>query len=181
MAAKRKPSAARVRCSVAKRGGQGLTRQRARDRELFLVELSTHGVVTFAAAVVGISRTTAYEWRNQDKAFAAAWDAAIEESTDRLEYEAVRRAVDGCDRPVFYQGEKCGDVREYSDTLMVLLLKARRPAAYREQRQVELSGPGGSPMEQVVFYLPRNGREAAAVNDNDASAVRKGAPPKGEA
>ena len=35
-------------------------------------------------------------------------------------------------KPVFHKGEQCGVVREYSDTLMIFLLKARDPAKYRE-------------------------------------------------
>jgi len=31
-------------------------------------------------------------------------------------------------KPVYYQGEQCGEVREYSDTLLIFILKARDPA-----------------------------------------------------
>ena len=42
---------------------------------------------------------------------------------DALEAEARRRAVEGVRKPVFYQGVICGWVGEYSDTLLIFLLK----------------------------------------------------------
>ena len=35
-----------------------------------------------------------------------------------------------------------------SDTLMIFMLKARRPEKYKERRASELSGPGGRPIQQ---------------------------------
>jgi hypothetical protein len=64
--------------------------------------------------------------RRTDKEFAASMADALKEGADRLEDEALRRAKDGVDEPRFYQGEVCGYVRKYSDTLAILLLKARR-------------------------------------------------------
>jgi hypothetical protein len=54
-------------------------------------------------------------------------DEALDEGTDVLEDEVMRRARDGVDEPRFYEGEVCGYVRKYSDTLAIFLLKARRP------------------------------------------------------
>lgn len=88
-------------------------------------------------------RSTAYEARESDEAFAAAWDDAIEAATDALELEARRRAVEGTDRPVFYQGGEVGYVREYSDTLLIFLLKAHRPKKFRERVELEHQVPGG--------------------------------------
>lgn len=55
-----------------------------------------------------------------------------------LEDEAHRRAFEGVDKPVFYQGDECGTIREYSDTLAIFLLKAHNPEKYRENSKVEL-------------------------------------------
>jgi len=79
-----------------------------------------------AADAIGVSRRTAYTWRKQNPEFKLAWDAAIERGTDELEDEAKRRAWAGVEKPVFYQGAVVGHVREYSDTLLIFLLKARR-------------------------------------------------------
>ncbi|MHC5536960.1 hypothetical protein ACYOEI_01645 [Singulisphaera rosea] len=51
---------------------------------------------------------------------------------DTLESEARRRALDGVEKPVFYRGQKCGAIREYSDALLMFLMKAARPERFRE-------------------------------------------------
>lgn len=51
-----------------------------------------------------------------------------------MEAEAFRRGVKGTEKPVFHQGVECGRIREYSDTLLITLLKANRPAKYREPK-----------------------------------------------
>ena len=32
-----------------------------------------------------------------------------------------RRAIEGVDKPVFYMGEECGYITEYSDTMLAML------------------------------------------------------------
>ena len=44
-----------------------------------------------------------------------------------LELEARRRAYEGVEKPVFHAGEECDFIRQYSDVLMMFLLKAHRP------------------------------------------------------
>ncbi len=81
-----------------------------------------------AAEAAGISRSLVYRWREHDRAFAAAWRLAAEVGTDRLEDEAMRRALEGVEKPVFYRGEAVGVVRTYDNRLLMLLLQRRRPA-----------------------------------------------------
>ena len=101
-------------------------------RRRFLEEFARCGVATFAAKHAGVSTTTLYRAKKADSSFAEAYERAIEESVDCLELEARRRAVDGNDKPVFHNGKKVGSIREYSDTLLIFLLKANRPAKYRD-------------------------------------------------
>ena len=68
-----------------------------------------------------------YAHRTTEAEFADAWDDAYDAGNDRLEDEAHRRAVDGVERPVTYRGEVVGSVREYSDVLLMFLLRGRRP------------------------------------------------------
>jgi hypothetical protein len=77
-------------------------------RSVFLAAIAACGNVSHAARVACVDRDTAYEHRRQDAEFAAKWAEAIEESNDNLEAEARRRAVDGVDEPVVYQGELMG-------------------------------------------------------------------------
>lgn len=106
------------------------------ERSAFLDALSAGASVTKAAAAAGVGRSTAYDWRNADPGFASAWDAAWEAGADAAEDEAWRRAVDGVERPVHYRGERVDTVREYSDRLLELTLKARRPERWSDRVQV---------------------------------------------
>jgi hypothetical protein len=107
----------------------------------FITSLSLRGIVTQACETAKIERTTAYKARETDTTFAAAWDEAVEVAADALEAEAWRRAVDGVEKPVgFYQGAAGEYVQEYSDTLLIFLLKGVRPAKYRDNVKVEHGG-----------------------------------------
>ena len=113
---------------------------KARTRELdwtpkFLAELARRGIVKDACRAAGIGRKTAYRRKSDDAVFAEAWKDALEDSADVMEREAFRRAVEGVERPVFQGGEKIGVVREYSDSLLTLMLKANRPNKYRERAE----------------------------------------------
>jgi len=68
----------------------------------------------------------------ENKEFKVAWQDAAVIGTEFLEHEAARRAYHGTLKPQFYKGVECGYVREYSDLLMIFLLKARKPEMYRE-------------------------------------------------
>ncbi len=58
-----------------------------------------------------------------------------------LEAEARRRAVEGVRKPVYCRGEIVGTVKEYSDTLLIFLMKGARPEKYRDNVRVERTGP----------------------------------------
>lgn len=113
-------------------------------RARFLETLRATANVTKSAAAINVSRNAVYVLRAADEAFAAEWDDAVEEATDTLETEARRRALDGWDEPVFWQGEICGVVRKYSDRLLETMLRANR-AKYRAS-SVEVTGANGGPI-----------------------------------
>ena len=103
---------------------------------IFLRALGEGLSVTQAAGRAGMSRRGVYHAREANAEFARAWDDAWEQGTDTLEAEAWRRARDGTERPIMYRGEQVASVREFSDTLMLALLRARRPEAYSENATV---------------------------------------------
>jgi hypothetical protein len=78
---------------------------------------------------------------HEDAEYRDKFDQAFKAVAAILEEEAVRRAVKGCRRDVFYQGIKCGEELVYSDTLMIFLLKGMKPATYRERHDVTVSKP----------------------------------------
>lgn len=102
-------------------------------KRAFLAAYSECGTITRAAEIAGIERKTHYDWLKADAVYAKACDAAYEQAAERLEEEARRRAVEGVQKPVFYKGEKCGVVQEYSDTLLIFLLKGAKPDKYAER------------------------------------------------
>jgi len=111
------------------------------------------GIVSRACMAVGIGRQTAYDNRKQDKTFAIAWDEALEISTDLLEEEARRRAFNGVKKPIYQGGKRVGYVQEYSDTLLIFLLKANRKK-FREK--IEHTGEGGGVIQHrhAVVMVP---------------------------
>lgn len=132
------------------------TPKKRRDwRTPFLAALRQAPNVSGAAKAAGIDRTIAYDTYRADPAFAAAWDDAIEQSVDRAVKELYRRAIDGVEKPVTVAGER-EVIREYSDTLLIFLLKSHRREVYGDK--VEHSGPKGRdlfPLADVVEALRR--------------------------
>ena len=114
----------------------------------FLRLLGEGHTVTAAAQAVGFSRAWVYERKSADPGFAQLWAEALEEGNDALEAEARRRAVEGVCKPVFYQGEEVGQIREYSDTLLLAMLKAKR-ADYRDHGKLQLNATVS--FEQLVM------------------------------
>lgn len=103
----------------------------------FFDALAKVGVMRYASEEAGIGRQAPYSWIDTDPEvrrpiFEAAVAEAMEASTHVLEREAVRRAVEGTEKPVFHQGIRCGAVQQYSDLLLIFLLRARNPAKYRD-------------------------------------------------
>lgn len=84
----------------------------------FLEILGTTCNVTLAARGAGTKRPTAYEHYRTYPDFAAQWDDAKVAAVEILEAEAWQRA------------------RKVSDTLIIFLLKAHKPAMYRERYEV---------------------------------------------
>lgn len=99
---------------------------------LFIGALMEGESVRKAARIAGVNVTMPFHRRKTDECFKRSWREAANIGTELMEQEAARRAFHGTIKPVFHKGEECGSIREYSDTLMIFLLKARRPDKYRE-------------------------------------------------
>ena len=119
----------------------------AKKRLRFLDALATCGNVTASAKMVGVTPRRLYQVRAVDKDFAAAWDECVELGAQALEDEARRRAFDGVEKPltsakglIYRPDGSEATVREYSDTLLIFLLKGARPQKYRERGVTEHTG-----------------------------------------
>jgi transposase-like protein len=100
-------------------------------KETILKALEEGHTVSFAAGLVGVHRVTVYKWRDSDPEFREAFDQAMQTGVDLLEAEARKRAVEG------------------SDSLLMFLLKGKRPHEYRERYELEHRG-GEQPVELVI-------------------------------
>lgn len=145
--------------------------------ERFLRAYGKNGNISQSARTAKVTRRSVQLRRKENSDFAEAMAEAQEEATDALETEARRRAVTGTLRPVFYQGAEVGRVREYSDTLLIVLLKGNRPAKYRDvtqtNRNVDLAQftdaellklAEGIPLEHVLADASRR-RAGVEVGD----------------
>jgi hypothetical protein len=144
---------------------QNLTSKKAWPRWVkgFLAALAQSGNIRLSCEAASISRVRAYELRGTDETFAAAWQSALDEAADVLEQEARRRAVEGVQRLKFDRGalitiplrdaegapllDADGNPmttpyveHEYSDTLLIFLMKGANPEKYRDRSEVKHSG-----------------------------------------
>lgn len=135
-AAGKKRVAAKRAVAVGGTGGKTAGRVNRRLNKVhqdFFAALEETGNVSRACEVASLPRRTAYDLRARDSEFSRLWELAVERGTDALEDEAVRRALFGVDKPVYYGGKLVGTVREYSDALLMFVLKARRPELFKER------------------------------------------------
>src|SRR5690348_12157480 len=105
---------------------QSVIRSADQDQAFFdALARGTPPGMSATAARYSLSAVT--EFRRADPEFAQRWKEADDLAVERMEAEADRRAVEGVVKTHFYQGQECGQVREYSDSLLIFRLKARRP------------------------------------------------------
>jgi hypothetical protein len=98
---------------------RGRSNRTDRARATFLQVLEDTCNVAEAARQAGMSRRSAYDWRDADPVFAADWKDAEEAAADKLEQVAFERAKSGL-----------------SDRMLEILLKGHRPK-YRDKHQVD--------------------------------------------
>lgn len=106
----------------------------------FLDGLAIAANVSLSCQAAGVSRQLVYTERKRNPAFAQQWDEALADAVDNLAAEAHRRAVEGVERTVYYQGDPVGTERVYSDTLLIYLLKIKGGPEWRQDRHVTMEG-----------------------------------------
>lgn len=115
-------------------------------KRAFIAAYAATVSVSAAAAAAKVPRTEHYRWLLTDEVYRNSWEQTQEEAAQTLEDEAVRRAKEGVKRPVLYKGAPVKTGRrilyeyDYSDTLLLALLKRFRPALYREHVTAEVTG-----------------------------------------
>jgi hypothetical protein len=153
---------------------------RHKGKRAFLRGIANTANVLKAARLAGMDRDNHYLWLKSDpdyrEAFEIAWDMAM----DAMEAEAARRAFEGVLKPVYHAGKRAIDVqldeegkivrdaegnavavpaaiREFSDSLLMFVLKGNRGAKYRDnvsvdQRFVDRAG-GDRPLDNTRDLL----------------------------
>lgn len=138
------------------------TKESPSRKEIILEAIRAGHSFRKACEAAGVSTQTGRNWRKDDPLFDEAYHQAVEDGTDLLEDEARRRAVDGVERDVYYQGDVVGQETVYSDGLLTTLLKANRPEKYRDR--LDASIKGSVTVEIVKFSGVENNEE----KNNDA-------------
>jgi hypothetical protein len=112
--------------------------QHPKKRAFLRALVETGGNVTRACELVGIDRSTPYsrQWK-EDAEFQAVLESARYMAAEALESEAIRRAFEGVDKPTgWYKGKPSGVVTDYSDTLLIFLLKGAKPEKYADRMEL---------------------------------------------
>jgi hypothetical protein len=132
------------------------TKRTPKKDEKFLAHLAVTADVTASAKAAGYSRRSVYEWKETDEVWRDRWEEAWHMGVDALEEEALRRGVEGVLEPVWHKGEIVGHRRNYSDNLLMFMLKGRRPGTFRDNASIEHSGQAGTPLDfNVKFVSPK--------------------------
>lgn len=128
-------------------------------KRAFLTAYSKTANIIRSCEFAKIDRSTQWHWM-RDPDFAKAFETAKAMGCESLEAEAIRRATEGVQRLKFYEGEpimvpaldksgrpitKNGQQvlvpyveHEFSDTLLIFLLKGANPSKYREKSDVNV-------------------------------------------
>jgi hypothetical protein len=109
--------------------------------------VACHGDMVSAARECGTHAVYVRQWLTADANAGARLREAQIAGWQALESVAYKRAVKGTKKGVWYQGERVGYEREYSDKLLMDMMKARIPAYSAE--------PTTTTMSVNVAIMPR--------------------------
>ena len=145
VSATRSQTQARVQQRLQTEPGKPSWRRRHRvendeaSKQFYLDALPKLVTSSLALKAAGATPYQLAVWRESDAAFLVAERYAREAIADQLEAEAVRRAFRGVKRPVYQGGLLAGYLTEYSDQLLMFVLRAMRPERFRERSEVTVT------------------------------------------
>lgn len=138
----------------------------------FLASYVATASITKAAAAVPIDRSLHYQWLNEDADYSKRFESARVQAGEVLLDEAVRRAYEGYEEPVVYQGGLCYAIDDYivdkktgkrtgklkknakpltitkfDSGLLHKLLDGFLPNLFKKRNAVEVTGANGGPIE----------------------------------
>lgn len=97
-----------------------------------------------------LNRRLILSWREADETFDEQCKDAESDAGDILEREAIRRARDGWDEPVFSKArngevEEVGVIRKFDSTMLIFLLKGFKPEKFGDRMRIQ--GHDGGPLQ----------------------------------
>ena len=129
-----------------------------RHKKAFLAAFRKCGNITRSAEAAEITRRMHYEWMKADAAYILDFADAQKDATEIMEEEARRRATEGVRKYKFnpktgepYTNPETGlpyYEHDYSDTLLIFLMKGADPEKYAERHKV-----GSDPDQPVILKV----------------------------
>lgn len=146
--------------SVARAHAHARTAMHRPWMQRFVDTLRDTPVIAMACKSAGVSRVTAYDWRERDEDFRKEWDAALEDGWDGVEDVALRMAKGGSERLVEFllRGNKAKTYRETHKLEVEHSLEAGTLAVLQEVRTARLS-------RENVRELSATEAKVLSVND----------------
>jgi hypothetical protein len=121
-----------------------------KKQRAFLEALAITGKVNDSAYVVGYKNPSfLYKLRNEDEDFREAWDLALQDAGHSILDHAVTMARDGVVKEIRYRGAVIGHETQYSERLIMFLLKGLMPEKFANNRT-----EGGLNVNFGVAVLP---------------------------
>ena len=138
---------------------RGRTVRTAKRRVAFLALLRDGTSIGAAATATGVARSAMYSWRDDDPAFCAEWDDAVEVATELVENVLYKQALDG------------------NLLACIFWLKSHKPSVYNRKMQVAVGGDPNNPIavDQAhhdapsvvrIFRIPSNNRDEDGIEIN---------------
>jgi hypothetical protein len=149
----------------------------------FLEALARCGSVKAAAAFVGMSREGAYRLRRRDegRAFARAWDAAVIHARDLFADTLLDTGLNGWTETVWYHGEEVGERSRFSPGLLLAALARLDAKADGMDVAGDVAREAAADFDAMVEAIGE-GEDCTAMldqQDQKAQARRRSPPPAG--
>lgn len=132
-------------------------------KDKFLAAFRQLGRQGAACNLAGISHDAVWDWRETDPNFEVDYLKADARIGKICEDEAIRRAVVGVEKGVYYEGERVDTEIEYSDTLLAKILAARN-------RMYRSTSEDGNPIQVPQVTIVNYGTGTPAKTPDNAPA-----------
>jgi len=142
-------------------------------KEDFLQLIASGYTKTGACLVLKMSVAMIDIARDLDEDFEQAWILAQEEQADLIEQTALERALQGVDKPVWFQGEQVGTDKQYDNNLLITMLKAAKPEKYKDRKEVTGKGGGAIELTMVDYTGGTNGHVKTDKGQGDEKPVQE--------